>query len=109
MVKIATPRMKRRRPAEQVREPASEQEDASEEDRVGGDHPLEAFLAEVEVGLDRRERDVHDRDVEDDHELRDDDDCQSDPSSTIFQWAHRLLQSLSASTIYTSHHGRALH
>ena len=55
--------------AEQVAEPAAEQERAAEEDRVGRDHPLQARLREAEVGLDRRQRDVHDRDVEDDHEL----------------------------------------
>jgi hypothetical protein len=32
-------------------------------DRVGGDHPLQAFLGKVEVGPDRRQRDVDDRDV----------------------------------------------
>ena len=56
-------------PAEQVGHPAAEQQEAAEHDRVGGDHPLQALLAEVEVGLDRRQRDVHDRDVEHDHEL----------------------------------------
>ena len=55
--------------SEQVGEPAAEQEHAAEEDRVGGDHPLQVLLAEVEVGLDRRKRDVHDRHVQDDHEL----------------------------------------
>ena len=66
--------------AEQVGHPPAEQEDAAEHDRVGGDHPLEALLAEVEVGLDRRQRHVHDRDVEDDHELRRDDDGECDPA-----------------------------
>src|SRR5438552_894654 len=59
--------------AEQVGQPAAEQEHATEQDRVGGDHPLQALLREVKIGLDRRQRYVHDRDVEDDHELRCDD------------------------------------
>ena len=55
--------------AEQIGEPSAEQEEAAEEDRVGGDHPLEALLGEIQVVLDRRQRDVHDRHVEHDHEL----------------------------------------
>ena len=34
---------------EQVGEPAPQQQDAAEEDRVGGDHPLQAFLGKVEI------------------------------------------------------------
>jgi len=41
-------------PPEQVGHPAAEQQDAAEHDRVGGDHPLQAGLAEVEVVLDGR-------------------------------------------------------
>ena len=66
--------------AEQVGHPAAEQQEAAEHERVGGDHPLEARLGEVQVGLDRRQRDVHDRDVQDDHELRGDEDGESDPA-----------------------------
>ena len=72
---------------EQVGEPAAEQQDAAEHDRVGGDHPLQVRLREVQVGLDRRQRDVHDRDVEDDHELRGDDQCECAPAAVRF-WAH---------------------
>jgi hypothetical protein len=35
----------------------------------------------VEVGLDRRQCDVHDRHVEDDHELSGDEDRQGDPAT----------------------------
>ena len=66
--------------AEQVSEPAPEQERTAEEDRVGGDHPLQALLREAEVGLDRRQRDVDNRDVEDDHELRSDDEREGAPA-----------------------------
>jgi hypothetical protein len=40
--------------AEQVGESPTQQQHAAEEDRVGGDHPLQALLGEVEIGLDRR-------------------------------------------------------
>src|SRR4029079_8727118 len=47
---------------------AQQQESAVGED-VAVDHPLEALLREAQVGLDRRQRDVEDRRVEDVHEL----------------------------------------
>jgi hypothetical protein len=65
---------------EEVGEPAAEQQHAAEQDRVRGDDPLEVRLREAEIGLDRRQRDVHDRDVEDDHELRGDDEGESAPA-----------------------------
>src|SRR6266699_331188 len=40
-------------PPKHVGQAAAEQQDAAEEDRVGGDHPLQALLAEVQVCLDR--------------------------------------------------------
>ena len=55
--------------AEEIGGAAAEQQEASEEQRVGADHPLEVLLRETEVDLDRGKRDVHDRDVQDDHEL----------------------------------------
>jgi hypothetical protein len=55
--------------AEQVGGPATQELEAGERDRVGAHHPLQVLLAEAEVGLDRRQGHVHDRDVEDDHEL----------------------------------------
>ena len=69
--------------AEQVGQPAAEQEHAAEEDRVGGDHPLQALLAEVQVVLDRRQRDVHDRDIEHDHELGGDDHREGEPAAPV--------------------------
>ena len=56
--------------SEQVGQATAQQQHAAEQDRVGGDHPLQALLREMKVVLDRRQGDVHDRDVEDDHELR---------------------------------------
>ena len=56
--------------AEDVGAAAAEQQEAGEDDRVGVDDPLEAGRREAEAVADRRQRDVDDRDVEDDHELR---------------------------------------
>ena len=55
---------------EQVRCTATQQEEAGEGEGVGAHDPLEPLRREAEVRLDRRERDVHDRRVEDDHEER---------------------------------------
>ena len=63
------PRHEDAAPAEDVGQAAAEQEEPPEHERVGADDPLQVLLREVEVGLDRRQRDVHDRDVENDHEL----------------------------------------
>jgi hypothetical protein len=58
-------------PPEQVGCAAAEQQEARERERVRVDDPGEARGLEAEVGRDRRQRHVHDRDVEHDHELRD--------------------------------------
>ena len=50
--------------------PEQEEQSAGEQD-VDGHDPLEVRPANAEVLADRRERDVHDRDVEHDHELGD--------------------------------------
>src|SRR5947208_1588054 len=65
--------------AEQVAGAAAEQEKAAEDERVGVDDPLQVALGQVEVLLDRRKCDVHDRRVEDDHELREADQDEDDP------------------------------
>jgi hypothetical protein len=70
--------------AQQVGEAPAEQERPAEEDRVRGDHPLQVGLRKIEIGLDRRKRDVHDRDIEDDHELRCDDERQREPAGITF-------------------------
>ena len=56
--------------AEEVGGAAAEQQEARERQRVGVDDPLQVDRREAQVGADRRQRDVHDGDVEDDHELR---------------------------------------
>ena len=56
-------------PSEEVSCAPAQQQEAAEEERVGADHPLQVFLGEAQVDLDRGQRHVHDRDVEHDHEL----------------------------------------
>ena len=62
---------------EQVGGPPAEHQEAREGDRVGVDDPLQAGGREVETVAHRRQRDVDDGDVEDDHELRQADDGQA--------------------------------
>ena len=57
--------------APQVAGTAGQHEEAREDDRVGIDDPLQVRGRELQARLDRRKRDVDDRQVEDDHELRD--------------------------------------
>jgi hypothetical protein len=62
--------------SEEVCDPPAEQQESAEDDRVRGDDPLEPVLGEAERALQGVQCDVHDRDVEDDHELRDDDESE---------------------------------
>ena len=52
---------------DQVAEPPGQQQQPAERDQVGVDDPRQRRLREAEIRLDRRQRDVHDRGVEDDH------------------------------------------
>ena len=61
-------------------EPPGEQQQAAERDQVGVHDPGEARLREAEVLLDRRERHVHDRRVEDDHQHPDAEHYERDPA-----------------------------
>ena len=56
--------------AEQVGGAPAEQQEAAEGEHVGVDDPGQVLLGEVERSADRRQRDVDDRGVEDDDELR---------------------------------------
>jgi hypothetical protein len=71
---------------DQVAEAAGEQEEAAERDQVGVDHPGEVALREAEIVLDRRQRDVHDRRVEDDHQHPEAEHVQRQPASAVFGW-----------------------
>ena len=67
---VKTARPPRKTLLRPIRSPApGEQQEAGERDQVGVDHPGEAGLGEVQVALDRRQRDVDDRRVEHDHQL----------------------------------------
>jgi hypothetical protein len=57
-------------PAPQVAGTAEEDEEAAEDQRVRGDDPLQVPHGEAEVGADGRQRDVGDRHVQHEHELR---------------------------------------
>ena len=66
-------------PPEQVTELAAQQQQAAERQRVRGDHPLPVHDGEAQRLLRRRQRDVHDRGIENDHELREGDHAQDQP------------------------------
>ena len=55
--------------AEDVAEPAAEQEETAEGQQVGVHDPGERGLGEAEVLADRRQRHSDDRHVEDDHQV----------------------------------------
>ena len=65
--------------AQQVRQRPRRQQQRRERQRVGVDHPLDVREARVQVRGDLRQRDVHDRDVEQQHERRDAHDDQRPP------------------------------
>ena len=67
----------------EVAEPAGQQQQAAEGDEERVDDPGEIGLAEVEVVLDRGQRDVHDRHVEHDHQLGEADDEQRRPAAAV--------------------------
>ena len=68
---------------EQVAHAAPEQQEAAEGERIAADDPLEVLGREVELLLDRRKRDVHDRDVENDHQVGDSEDGERLPTLRV--------------------------
>jgi hypothetical protein len=66
--------------AEQVTEPARQEQEAAEGNQVGVDHPGQVGLREVQVVLDRGQGDVHDRRVEDDHQHPRAEDVEGEPA-----------------------------
>ena len=64
---------------EAVGERAGRQLERGERERVGVDHPLQVGQRGVQRLLDVRQRDVHDRDVEQEHEGADGDGDQGPP------------------------------
>jgi hypothetical protein len=69
--------------AGEIAEPSREQEQTPERHQERVDDPGEVGLAEVEVALNRGQRDIHDRDVEHDHELRQAHDHESRPATAV--------------------------
>ena len=67
-------------PAEEVSGAPAEQQEATEEERVDVHDPLETRGREMKPTLDRRQRDVDDRRVEHDHELRNADQNEDEPA-----------------------------
>ncbi len=68
---------------DEIAEPSGQQQEAAERDQERVDHPGEVALGEVQIVLDRRERDVHDRRVEHDHQLRQADDHERHPAPAV--------------------------
>jgi hypothetical protein len=83
-----SPMMKVRLRPGVVGDPTAQQQQRAEGQCVGRDHPLSVGVADVEVCLGRRQRDVHDRGVEDDHQLGRRQDDQRPPSARV---RHGLL------------------
>src|ERR1700745_1368043 len=73
----------------ETREAAAEQQGAAEDDGVGRDDPLKACLRKAQIGLDRGQGGVHDRHIENHHELCGDDESQGAPASP---WENRLTR-----------------
>ena len=86
-VKIARPMRKIRRWP--IRSPSrpGEQQQAAEGDQVGVDDPGEVALREAEVVLDRGQRDVHDRRVEDDHQHARAEHVEREPAGAVGTWS----------------------
>ena len=68
---------------EQVGRSPAEKQEAAEHERVRADYPLQVLLREPEVDLNRRQRHIHDCDVQDDHELHDAQKRQCQPFASI--------------------------
>ena len=66
---------------------ASEEQETPERERVRVDDPLQVGIGHVQVFLDRRQRDVDDRRIEDDHELRHADQDKDEPGFTPWSCA----------------------
>ena len=79
---------------EEVAEPAAEQEKASVGEQVGVHDPGQGGLGEVQVLADRRQRDVHDRGVEHDHQAREGERVEREPAGAALHCHRRLLSSV---------------
>ena len=66
--------------AEQIAEPPAQQQEAPEGQKVAVHHPGERGLGEAEILLDRGQRHVHDRAVENDHQRAQAENYQGEPA-----------------------------
>ena len=84
--------------AEEIAQPPAEQQEAAEREQIGVHHPRQRRLAEAEVVANRREGDVHDRPVEDDHQVAETQDVESEPATAVIQ-GHGIVLSLRSSSV----------
>jgi len=83
-------------PTDQVAKTPGEEQQAAERDQVRVDDPGQVRLREVQVVLDGRQRDVHDRLIQDDHQESRAENDQRDPTIAVAPflrlrlWSHRL-------------------
>jgi len=68
---------------EQIRQSATEKEEAAERERIRGDDPLTVAVGESERVLSGRQGNVHDRSVEHDHHLGQPQDDEYEPSPRV--------------------------
>ena len=73
--------------AEEVAQPPAEQQEAAEGQQVGVHDPGERLLREAEIVPDRRQRDVHDRPVEHDHQVAEAEDVEGEPAGAVSPWS----------------------
>ena len=71
--------------AEQIAEPAAEEEKAAEGEEIGVHDPGQRGLGEAQIRPDRRQRHVHDRGVQDDHQIAEAENDQREPACASIQ------------------------
>ena len=80
--------------SEEIGRATAEQQETSEDERVARDRPADVRAAQVEVGGNVRQGDVHGGDVEDDHELGDEqhrEEPAGGPRAGVFRVARRVV------------------
>jgi hypothetical protein len=69
--------------AEEIGRPPAEKHQAAEHQGVGTDDPGQCVAFQAEVRADVRQRDRHHGDIQDEHELRDAEQCQHAPAAWV--------------------------
>ena len=85
---------------EQVGSASTEQQEAAEREGVPARNPLQVRGREVERLLDRREGDVDDRDVDDEHELRRAQESERDPAAGVRSRGHDSFRTARWRTVF---------